>query len=142
MIREIAAKSSGAQIKIMSSKEDEKEEQDCVVTIAGSLKNKQDACSLIIEQIESFKTGPQSNTNKFNEREVQKNDDYNERNNSKYQDRNHEKDYHKSSDRYRESKDFSDNYLDKRQEYKRYERSKSRSKSRDRYINKSVTLSR
>jgi hypothetical protein len=69
MIREIAAKSGGAQIKIMSDKQTERgkqiysskvsrlEYQDCVVAIAGSLANKQDAVCYILEQIEIFKNG-------------------------------------------------------------------------------------
>jgi len=57
MIREIAAKAGGAQIKIMSDKQSEREHQDCVVTIAGSLANKQDAVCYILEQIEIFKNG-------------------------------------------------------------------------------------
>lgn len=55
MIREIAARSSGAQIKIWSSKEEEKHIQDCVVAIAGSLANKQDAACIVLEQLEEFK---------------------------------------------------------------------------------------
>jgi hypothetical protein len=55
MVREIAARSCGAQIKIYSDKEQEKELQDCIVTIAGSLANKQDAACIILEQIEEFK---------------------------------------------------------------------------------------
>lgn len=43
MIKEIAAKSSGAQIKILSDKEKERKIKDCVVTVNGSLKNKQKA---------------------------------------------------------------------------------------------------
>ena len=55
MVREIAARSCGAQIKIYSDKEQEKELQDCIVTIAGTLANKQDAACIILEQIEEFK---------------------------------------------------------------------------------------
>lgn len=51
MIREMAARSCGAQIKILSSKEQERLLQDCVVTIAGSLANKQDAACIILEKI-------------------------------------------------------------------------------------------
>lgn len=59
MIREIAAKSAGAQIKILSSKEKERRGHcdECPVSIAGSLVNKQDALCLILEQIETFKGG-------------------------------------------------------------------------------------
>eukprot|EP01016_Furgasonia_blochmanni_P028723 TRINITY_DN3020_c0_g1_i8.p1 TRINITY_DN3020_c0_g1~~TRINITY_DN3020_c0_g1_i8.p1 ORF type:complete len:294 (-),score=29.70 TRINITY_DN3020_c0_g1_i8:619-1500(-) len=59
MIRELAARSGGAQIKILSDKQSEKSSglQECVVTIAGSLANKQDAACLILEQIETFKNG-------------------------------------------------------------------------------------
>lgn len=55
MIREIAARSCGAQIKILSSREAEKERQDCIVTIAGTLANKQDAVCIILEKLEDFK---------------------------------------------------------------------------------------
>lgn len=103
MIREIAAKSLGAQIKIMSSKETERELQDCIVTIAGSLKNKQDACSLIIEQLEVFRAGtPQGSSGKFQERENSKNND---------------KSY--------PVKESPERYLSKRQDYKRNDRSRS-----------------
>ena len=59
MIREIAAKSAGAQIKILSSKyKDRKNKLDqCPLSIAGSLANKQDAVSIILEKIEIFKGG-------------------------------------------------------------------------------------
>jgi len=57
MIREIAARAGGAQIKILSDKQSEREVQDCVVAIAGSLANKQDAVCNILEQIEIFKNG-------------------------------------------------------------------------------------
>jgi len=57
MIREIAAKAGGAQIKILSDKQSEKEFQECVVAVAGSLANKQDAACYILEQIETFKNG-------------------------------------------------------------------------------------
>lgn len=57
MIREIAAKAGGAQIKILSDKQSEREVQECLVTIAGSLANKQDAVCTILEQIEIFKHG-------------------------------------------------------------------------------------
>jgi hypothetical protein len=59
MIREIAARSGGAQIKILSNRETERDQRvrECPVSIAGSLTNKQDASCLILEQIESFKNG-------------------------------------------------------------------------------------
>ena len=59
MIREIAARSGGAQIKILSNRETERDHRvrECPVSIAGSLANKQDASCLILEQIESFKNG-------------------------------------------------------------------------------------
>jgi len=47
----------GAQIKILSDRKSEKELQECIVTIAGSLSNRQDAACLILEQIEKFKIG-------------------------------------------------------------------------------------
>lgn len=72
MIRELAAKSGGAQIKILSDKQSEKgftknkklshinlfpEYQECLINIAGSIANKQDASCLILEQLEIFKNG-------------------------------------------------------------------------------------
>ena len=59
MIRELAAKSGGAQIKILSNREKERDHRirECVMSIAGSLVNKQDAACLVLEQIESFKNG-------------------------------------------------------------------------------------
>lgn len=39
-IKEIAARASAAQIKILSEKKDELNLKDCVVTINGHLKNK------------------------------------------------------------------------------------------------------
>lgn len=56
-MREIAKKSMGAQIKILSDRKSERELQECVVTIAGTLANRQDAACLIMEQIEKFKIG-------------------------------------------------------------------------------------
>lgn len=53
-VREIAARACGAQIKICSSLEQEKELQDCIVTIAGNLANKQDAVCIILEALEEF----------------------------------------------------------------------------------------
>lgn len=116
MIREIAAKSLGAQIKIMSSKETERELQDCVVTIAGSLKNKQDACGLIVEQIEGFRNGQ---TNNSNSKTV-------------------ERDNVKNEDRNQQAKESPDRYLVKRQEHKK----KSRSRTPDRLVNQPIQLAR
>ena len=53
-VREIAARACGAQIKICSSLEQEKQVQDCIVTIAGNLANKQDAICIILEALEEF----------------------------------------------------------------------------------------
>lgn len=103
MIREIAAKSLGAQIKIMSSKEAEREAQDCIVTIAGSLKNKQDACGLIVEQIEAFRSGAPAPTN------------------GKSGDR----DSGNRERQYGGGRESPEPYLAKRQEYKRHSRSPS-----------------
>jgi hypothetical protein len=55
MVREIAAKSGGARIIIISDRNKEKQLSDCIVTISGSLANKQDAACLIIQQLESFR---------------------------------------------------------------------------------------
>lgn len=57
MVRELAAKSGGAQIKILSNKKTERNLKDCIVTINGSLDNKRQASLLIIRQIEIFKNG-------------------------------------------------------------------------------------
>jgi hypothetical protein len=57
MIRELAAKSRGAQIKILSNKNTERDLRDCVVTINGSVDNKREAALLIVRQIEIFKHG-------------------------------------------------------------------------------------
>lgn len=57
MIRELAKKSMGAQIKILSDRKSERELQECIVTVAGSLANRQDAACFILEQIEKFKVG-------------------------------------------------------------------------------------
>lgn len=54
MVREIAARSGGAQIKVDSNREQERRPQDCIVNIAGSLANKQDAACIILEQLEEF----------------------------------------------------------------------------------------
>ena len=40
MVRDIAKKSMGAQIKILSDRASERELQECIVTIAGSLANR------------------------------------------------------------------------------------------------------
>ena len=57
MIREIAARSGGTQIKILSDKSAERDQPEIVVSIAGSLKGKQEAAAIILEQIELFKNG-------------------------------------------------------------------------------------
>ena len=59
MIQEIANFSKGASIKIMSNKHDEKKSSchDIPVCIAGSFSSVQDACCIIIEQMECFKNG-------------------------------------------------------------------------------------
>lgn len=57
MIREIASRSGGTQIKILSNKSAEKDLPEIVVSIAGNLKGKQDAATIILEQIELFKNG-------------------------------------------------------------------------------------
>lgn len=57
MIREIAARSGGTQIKILSDKSAERDLPEIVVSIAGSLKGKQEASAIILEQIELFKNG-------------------------------------------------------------------------------------
>lgn len=131
MVRELAAKSSGAQIKIMSDREKEKQFQDCIVTIAGSLKNKQDACSLIIEQLEAFRLGAPANQNSktFDKEDVRDTEGPYEKEYKRHHDRSDEKDYerphYKNVDRRYENMKGSDRYLDKRQEFRRHEESRS-----------------
>lgn len=57
MIRQIAARSGGTQIKILSDKSSERDLPEIVVSIAGTLKGKQEAAAIILEQIELFKNG-------------------------------------------------------------------------------------
>lgn len=57
MIRQIAARSGGTQIKILSDKSSERDLPEIVVSIAGNLKGKQEAAAIILEQIELFKNG-------------------------------------------------------------------------------------
>ncbi|CAD8192493.1 unnamed protein product [Paramecium octaurelia] len=56
-IRELATKSKGAQIKVLSDKDETDHDYHCIVQIAGNLQNKQDASKLILQQIECFKNG-------------------------------------------------------------------------------------
>jgi len=57
MIKEISQKSGGASIRIHSSKDIDKDLNEIVVTVEGSLDQKRDASILITEQIELFKNG-------------------------------------------------------------------------------------
>ncbi|EAR94501.3 KH domain protein (macronuclear) [Tetrahymena thermophila SB210] len=57
MIKDIAAKSKGAQIKIMSDKQKDRDQRECLISIAGALACKVDACLLILQQLEIFKNG-------------------------------------------------------------------------------------
>ena len=57
MIKEISLKSGGANIRIHSSKDIDKDLPEIVVTIDGSFDQKNDAVCLITEQIELFKNG-------------------------------------------------------------------------------------
>ena len=57
MIKEISQKSRGANIRIHSSKDSDKDLAEIVVTIEGSLQSKYEATCMIIEQIELFKNG-------------------------------------------------------------------------------------
>ena len=57
MIRDIASNAGGAQIKILSDKQSEREFRECIISIAGHLENKIKASGLILEQIEIFKNG-------------------------------------------------------------------------------------
>lgn len=49
MIKDIAAKSKGAQIKIMSDKVKDRDQRECLTSIAGPLSCKIDACCLILQ---------------------------------------------------------------------------------------------
>ncbi|CAD8194230.1 unnamed protein product [Paramecium pentaurelia] len=65
-IRELATKSKGAQIKVLSDKDETDHDYYCIVQIAGNLQNKQDASKLILQQIECFKNGgPIMDSGKF-----------------------------------------------------------------------------
>jgi hypothetical protein len=57
MIKEIASKSGGAQIKILSDKYSEKDLNEIVVSVAGSERSRKEACCLITEKAELFKHG-------------------------------------------------------------------------------------
>ncbi|CAD8053122.1 unnamed protein product [Paramecium sonneborni] len=56
-IKELANKSKGAQIKVMSDKDDSDIGLYCLVQVIGSVERKQEATVLILEQIECFKNG-------------------------------------------------------------------------------------
>ncbi|CAD8162164.1 unnamed protein product [Paramecium pentaurelia] len=56
-IKELANKARGAQIKVLSDRDDTDIGQDCLVQVTGSMENKQEATILILEQIECFKNG-------------------------------------------------------------------------------------
>jgi hypothetical protein len=51
MIRDIIERSGGAQIKIMSDKQSERDVRECIISINGTRENKIDASCLILEQI-------------------------------------------------------------------------------------------
>jgi len=51
MIRDIIDRSGGAQIKILSEKQNERDIRECIISINGSKENKIDAACLILEQI-------------------------------------------------------------------------------------------
>lgn len=57
MIRDIIERSGGAQIKILSDKQSERDVRECIIAINGTRENKVDATCLILEQIECFKNG-------------------------------------------------------------------------------------
>ena len=57
MIKEISQKSGGANIRIHSSKDIDKDLNEIVVTVEGTLEQKREASILITEQIELFKNG-------------------------------------------------------------------------------------
>lgn len=55
MIRDIIDRSGGAQIKILSDKQEK--DRECIISINGTKENKIDAACFILEQIECFKNG-------------------------------------------------------------------------------------
>lgn len=57
MIRDIIERSGGAQIKILSDRQFQRDARECIISINGSRENKIDATCLILEQIECFKNG-------------------------------------------------------------------------------------
>lgn len=57
MIRDIIERSGGAQIKILSDRQSERDARECIISINGTRENKIDASCLILEQIECFKNG-------------------------------------------------------------------------------------
>lgn len=57
MIRDIIERSGGAQIKILSDRQSERDARECIISINGTRENKIDAACLILEQIECFKNG-------------------------------------------------------------------------------------
>jgi len=57
MIKEISQKSGGANIRIHSSKDIDKDLNEIVVTVEGTMEHKKSAAILITEQIELFKNG-------------------------------------------------------------------------------------
>lgn len=57
MIRDITERSGGAQIKILSDRQAERDARECIISINGTRENKIDATCLILEQIECFKNG-------------------------------------------------------------------------------------
>jgi hypothetical protein len=54
-IARIAGNSGGAQIKILSNKETEKYEQDCIIMINGNLERKKDAVCNIFDKLETIR---------------------------------------------------------------------------------------
>lgn len=51
MIRDITQRSGGAQIKILSDRQSERDARECIISINGTRQNKIDATCLILEQI-------------------------------------------------------------------------------------------
>lgn len=51
MIRDIIERSGGAQIKILSDRQSERDARECIISINGTRENKIDASCLILEQI-------------------------------------------------------------------------------------------
>ncbi|CAD8087530.1 unnamed protein product [Paramecium sonneborni] len=121
-IKELANKARGAQIKVLSDKDDSDIVQDCLVQVSGSMENKQEATILILEQIECFKNGgPILESGKY----INENFAQQYKNSVQIQDMKQKRHQSSSSDSNRRQRSRSSN---KRQKYLKRSRSSSSSK--------------